>query len=150
MSFNSEKSCFTGLTVNLSRYDNADVVDTIGIGRSAIQNNDNAIIGRFAKWSYPQSMESTSAIQDYYETEATVKADAAEKSHVIIKRVLDNDAEKAFFYLNVDGVDYEFPVDMKDRATTTPYSTYMGAYIIWVAGEYSSSTVQNFVFRSNI
>ena len=74
----------------------------------------------------------------------------SEKSHVIIKRVLDNDAEKAFFYLNVDGVDYEFPVDMKDRATTTPYSTYMGAYIIWVAGEYSSSTVQNFVFRSNV
>lgn len=150
MAFNSQKSCFTGLTVNLSRYDNADVVDTMAIGRSAIQNNDNAIIGRFVKWSYPQSMESSGAIQDYYETEATVKDDAAEKSHVVIRREIDYDKERANFYLTVDGVNYEFPIDIKDRATTTPYSTYMGAYIIWVAGEYSSSSIENFVFRSNI
>ena len=149
MKFNSEKSCHRGLTINLSRYDNADIVDTISIGRSAQQENGNGIIGRFTKWDYPSNMENPNAIKDWFETTSIVKQSAASKSHVKIVREIDADKEIANFRLFVDGVEYKFDIG-KSKEVNGATSVYTGAYIIWVAGEYASCDVSNFVFRSNV
>ena len=149
MAFNSEKSCHTGLTINLSRYDNADIVDTISIGRSVQQENGNAIIGRFTKWDYPTNMENPNSIKDWFETTSTVKESASAKSHVKIIREIDSDKEIAKFRLFVDGVEYTFDLGKKGTVEGAT-STYTGAYIIWVAGEYSSCEISNFVFRSDV
>lgn len=143
--FNSEVSYHTGLTVNLTRYDTADIVDTISLGRSIEQDKGTSIIGRFTRWDYPTSMSNPSSIKDWFETSAVVKEDALAKSHVKITRTIENDI--AYFKLFVDGVEYEFDLG-KNGAPNGAYSTYTGAYLIWVAGEYSTSHISNFVFKS--
>ena len=147
MTFNNEKSGNRGLTVNFSRYDNADVVDSICIGPSGWQDNDRAIVGRFQKWSWPQSYESEASVTDWFETTETVKADAGEKSHVKITRYIED--EISWFTLEVDGVSYKFP-ESKGGKYDQPRSTYLGGYLVWLGGEYTSCSVENFVFRSNV
>lgn len=147
MVFNSEVSSHTGLAVNFSRYDSADVVDTISLGRSTNQNNDGAIIGRYTRWDYTQDFSSSQAIKEWFETTEIVKADSQSKSHVKISRTIDGDY--AYYHLFVDGVEYNFDLSSKGEGARFR-STYTGAYLIWVAGEYSTSHVSNFVINSNI
>ena len=147
MTFNNEVSGNRGLTVNFSRYDNADVVDSICIGPSGWQDNDRAIVGRFQKWGWPQSYGVEASVTDWFETTETVKADAGEKSHVKITRYIED--EIAWFTLEVDGVSYKFP-ESKSGKYDQPRSTYLGGYLVWLGGEYCSCTIENFVFRSNV
>ena len=147
MTFNNEKSGNRGLTINFSRYDNADVVDSICIGPSGWQDNDRAIVGRFQKWSWPQSYEAEGSVSDWFETTETVKADAGEKSHVKVRRYIEN--EISWFTLEVDGVSYKVP-ESKNGKYDLPRSTYLGGYLVWLGGEYSTCSIENFVFRSDV
>lgn len=143
---NTDRSHHRGITINLTRYDAADDVDTISIGTSVNQDGKgNALIGRFTKWYYPVSMENPNSIRDWFETSEIVKSDPLAKSTVKITRTIENDI--AYFKLFVDGVEYTFDLGAKGEANGA-YSTYTGAYLIWVAGEYASCKVSNFVFRS--
>ncbi len=150
LTFNLDRSHFKGLTVNFSRYDSADVVDTIGIGKSGVQSDNTSIIGRFCKWDYTQSMEMSSSIKEWFETSQGVMAKDGEKHHIKITRTLDMDNEWAYFRLWVDGTEYTFDLNHNNTEGISARSRYMGAYLVWVAGEYSSSHVSNFVLRSNI
>lgn len=147
ITINMDKDCHRGVTINLSRYDNADVVDTVSLGYSTNQDEGNRIIGKFTRWQYPQSFENKNGIEDWYETTTEVKADKEVKSHVKITRRITG--EKAVFKLYVDNVEYNFDLG-KNGTVTEAKSVYIGAYLIWVAGEYSTFHISNFVFRSNI
>lgn len=147
MTFNNEVSSNRGLTVNFSRYDNADVVDSICIGPSAWQDNDRAIVGRFQKWAWPQSYASEAGVSDWFETTDTVKADGGEKSHVKITRYIEN--EISWFTLEIDGTSFSFP-ESKNGKYNAPRSTYLGGYLVWLGGEYTSCSIENFVFKSNV
>lgn len=148
LAFNSEKSCFTGLTINLTRYDAANYVETFAIGKSVNQANDGALISRFCSWDYTQSMEYTSSISNWFETSSTVKTDAATLSYIKITRTIVD--SKAVFKMFVDNKECSFNVS-KGGANESGVigSTYTGAYLLWIGGEYSSSHVQNVVFSSN-
>jgi hypothetical protein len=146
MVFNNDKAS-TGLTINLTRYDSANIVDTITLGHAVNQDKGNAIIGRFTKWNYTTSFENPSGISDWFETTSVVKSNAQSKSSIKITRRIAN--EISTFHLYVDGIEYTFDLG-KAGSVTGATSTYAGSYLIWVAGEYATSHISNFVFRSSV
>lgn len=147
MVFNSGVSWHTGLTVNLSRYDSADEVETISLGISTKQDNDRAIIGRYTKWNYQSVFSNSQSHAKWYETTQCVKADASAKSHVKIVREIDG--EYTYFHLYVDNVEYTFDLTGLGSASGIKVG-YTGAYLLWVAGEYATCHVSNFVYKSDI
>lgn len=147
MVFNSSVSYHTGLTINLSRYDSADEVETISLGISANQENDRAIIGRYTKWNYQNVFSNASTHSKWYETTKPVKADASSTSHVKIVREVNGDF--TFFHLYVDNVECTFDLSDLGAATGAKVS-YVGAYLAWVAGEYATCHVSNFVYQNDI
>ncbi|MCI7526810.1 MAG: hypothetical protein MSA65_00595, partial [Mollicutes bacterium] len=136
---------FTGMTINFTRYDSADAVESMMIGRSGVQKENTNIIGRYASWNYQKSMDDASSINKYLESSNAVMSDANSKIHVKITRTIDEN-NKSNFALYVDNnlVD----LDVKSTATVTPQERYTGAYLIWVGGEYTSGQIENFVFRN--
>ena len=136
---------FTGMTINFTRYDSADAVESMMIGRSGVQKENTNIIGRYASWNYQKSMDDASSINKYLESSNAVMSDANGKIHVKITRTIDEN-NKSNFALYVDNnlVD----LDVKSTATVTPQERYTGAYLIWVGGEYTSGQIENFVFRN--
>lgn len=147
MIFNSARSTHTGLTVNLSRYDTADEVETISLGVSTNQDNDRAIIGRYTKWNYPNSFDDPNGHRKWYETTECVKTDAKALSHVKIVREVIGDF--TYFHLYVDGVEYAF--DLSDEGASSEIKVpYTGAYLMWVACEYATCHISNFVYQSDI
>lgn len=139
---------FKGATVNFSRYDTADIVETVGIGTSnANPDNGDAVLGRFFSWKWPDGMEG-SALKTWNETSEPVITDAAAKHHVQITRTVDEDANKSVFRLFVDGVEYALDFG-KDGAESAEID-YIGSYLIWIAGEYTTFKVTEFEIDSDI
>ncbi|MDE6401588.1 MAG: Ig-like domain-containing protein, partial [Clostridiales bacterium] len=139
---------FKGVTVNLSRYDSADVVETVGIGTTTeIAANGSNIMGRFFTWDFPTGMEG-STIKTWNETTQPVLTDLNAKHHIKITRTVDEDINKAYFRLYVDGVEYAFDIGKKGESATAEVD-YIGSYVIWVAGEYSSFHISDFTFDSD-
>lgn len=149
LSFSYNKTCHRGLTINFTRYDDANTCETISIGKSKEQDT-TAIIGRFAKWNYTNSMENDSAVLDWFETSTAIMTNPTQKHHVKIVRKTDLDNEVAYFYLYIDGVKYDFDVNKKGTTSTDAQVKYVGSYLIWVGGEYAAAHISNFVIRSNV
>jgi len=134
---------FTGLTVNLSRYEAADSVTSLMIGRSSIQTENTETIARFAEWNFQQSMDASGAVSKYLETSAPVVEDPLALNHVKITRTIES--SRSVFRMYVNGVECTF--DVKSYPDDELNSRYTQAYLIWVGGEYSSSKVTNFTFK---
>lgn len=137
---------FKGVTVNLSRYDTADSVETMGFGPSnQIAANNGAPVGRFFGWNYPDGMEG-SALRNWSET-APVALDPEKQSYKVrLIRTIDENAQTSTFRLFIDGV--ELPFVVNNQGTQGATVNYIGAYLIWVAGEYTTFGVSDFIFDS--
>lgn len=144
MAFNAEKNTFTGLSVNLARYDDANVNESIMIGQSDINADKTSIFARFQSWDFVKSMEDSTAVIKYAESTTPVKDDPLAKSTVSIKRIIDE--QKATFVVTIDEVEVIFDVGSSLNAEASVY--YTGAYLMWIGGEYSSSNVSNFIFKT--
>lgn len=144
MAFNAEKNTFTGLSVNLARYDDANVNESILIGQSDINADKTSIFARFQSWDFVKSMEDPTAVIKYAESSTPAKDDPLAKSTVSIKRIIDE--QKATFVVTIDEVEVIFDVGSSLNAEASVY--YTGAYLMWIGGEYSSSNVSNFIFKT--
>jgi len=145
MTFNQESESFTGLSVNFIRYDNANVNESLLIGQSHINEDKEAIVGRFQSWDYTKSMNDPTGMIKYAESSETVKTNAFTKSTITIKRVIID--QKAIFEMKVDGVPVEFDIGSAANVEAAVY--YTGAYLIWIGGEYTSVSVSDFVYTSH-
>lgn len=145
INFGTGAQRFKGVTVNLSRYDTADSVETMGFGPSnQIAANGTSPVGRFFAWNYPEGMES-SKLRGWSET-APVTLGEQEKHKVRITRTIDEATQTSTFRLFIDGVEQPFVINDGDGTGATV--NYIGSYLIWVAGEYTTFKVTNFTFDS--
>ncbi len=145
INFGTGAQRFKGVTVNLSRYDTADSVETMGFGPSnQIAANGTSPVGRFFAWNYPEGMES-SKLRGWSET-APVTLGEQEKHKVRITRTIDEATQTSTFRLFIDGVEQPFVIN--DDGGTGATVNYIGSYLIWVAGEYTTFKVTNFTFDS--
>ncbi len=142
---------YKGLSVNLTRYDSADIVDTLGIGvaKGADSKGDgSSVISRFFQWNYPEGAAGSS-LAKWFETSQPIFTDAAAKHHIKITRTVDADAQKSYFRIYVDGEEYMLDTGKKGDVAVAE-TDYIGSYIIWVSGEYASAHVTNFKYESNV
>lgn len=138
-------SSATGITLNLSRYDSADTVETFMVGTSAEQDT-GGFVARYLSWNYPLSMEDPNAPYYWMESSQPVFENPQETHHIKITRTIENNLST--FRMFVDGQEISFDVSSSKWQDMT--SKYTGAYIIWVAGEYASGLVTNFTYSSDI
>lgn len=138
---------FTGMTFNFSRYDLADTVESMMIGRSGLQEDNTNIVARYASWNYQKSMDDPAAPSKYLESTKPVVNDGIAQNHVKITRTIDEN-NKSNFKMFVNNQEVEF--DYKSTPTVLTQERYTGAYLIWIGGEYTSGSISNFVIRSNI
>ena len=136
---------FTGLTINFTKYEAADSINSFMIGRSSIQTENSGTVARYAEWNYQQSMDSAGAVSKYLETSSPVIADPLATNHVKITRTIQN--ARSYFRMYVNDVECAF--DVKSYADDEMNTRYTNAYLIWVGGEYSSSIINNFTFTMN-
>jgi len=142
---NGGKTSFTGMTMNLSRYDNADTVESFMVGKSAVQEDEtNKYISRFASWNYQLSMDNSDSIYSYLETSASQFADASTMHHIKVTRTVTDNI--SYFTMSVDGNVCDF--DVKSTTNAAMSSRYTGAYLIWLGGEYTAGSVSNLTFES--
>lgn len=147
--YNLQKTSHTCFALNFSRYDNADVCETISLGISTNQSKNQDVIGKYTRWAYNEgSFENSSVIKDWDETTTTVKADKTAKSHVKITRMVTGTNE-SYFHLTVDGTEYAFDLGMAG-AVTGAKTFYTGSYLLWVSCDYATAHVSNFVFTSDV
>lgn len=136
----------TGVTVNLSRYESADTVETFILGKSANSPELDGFVGAMYSWAYPKSMEDSTGWYSWIESSKNVASDDSLKHHVKVTRtIIDN---VSYFKMYVDGTEVEF--DKANSKWTDTTSKYTGAYILWIGGEYTSAEITNFTFKSNI
>lgn len=150
LAFNFEKACFKGLTVNFQRYDSANILDTIGIGRSGRQEETTDIISNFTQWDWTQTYEDPNNHKSWFETTSSVMPKDDERHHVKIVREINEEEEYAYFKLFIDGVEYPFDMNSQNKEGINARTRYMGAYVLWIGTEYATAHVSNFVLRSNI
>ena len=150
LAFNAEKACFKGLTVNFQRYDSANILDTIGIGRSGRNYETTDIISNFTQWDWTGIYENSNNHTSWFETSSSVMPKDAERHHVKIVREIDEDAEWAYFRLYIDGVEYKYDTNYQNKQDINARTRYMGAYVLWIGTEYSTAHISNFVLRSNV
>ncbi len=143
---NGHTNSIAGLTVNLSRYESADAVETFVIGKSANQPGIEGIVGGFLNWNYQKSMEDSSAVNYWLESSKAVYENTRVTHHVKITRTITNNI--ATFRMWIDDTEVEF--DTKSSQWVDMTSKYTGAYILWIGGEYASAQVTNFKFSSNL
>lgn len=145
MNFNSERvgRHFTGLTINLSRYDAADSVESLMIGRSKDPSNPN-LIARYLSWDFTKAMEDDECIVKENATTNPIRSNATDPFHVKITRTID-ESNKSNFKMFIDGEEVVF-----DQTSIALQERYTAAYLLWIGGEYSTCTVENFTLRSNI
>ena len=145
MSFNSERigRHFTGLTVNFSRYDAADSVESLMIGRSKDPADTN-LIARYLSWDFTKAMENDDCVVKENSTTDPVLSNATDSFHLKITRTID-ESNKSNFKMFVDGKEVVF-----DQTSVALQERYTSAYLLWIGGEYSTCTVENFTLRSNI
>ncbi len=136
----------SGITLNLSRYESADVVETFVLGKSSNQSTIDGLVAGFYNWSYQKSFDDNSGWYYWLETSSAVVSNPTEKHHIKISRtIVDN---KSTFQMWVDGTEMSF--DTKSSKYDTMTSKYTGAYILWIGGEYASCQVTNLRFESNL
>lgn len=141
----AKSSIFTGMTLNLSRYDSADTIESFSIGKSAAQPDAAGFIARYGSWNYVQEMSAPTSHYFWSESSTSVFENPAETHHVKITRTIENNI--ATFRMWVDGVEVTFDVLSSKYNTMT--CKYTGAYVLWIGGEYASGYVTNLVIQSN-
>lgn len=139
---------FTGLTVNFSRYESADSVESFMIGRSQVQEENIEYVGRYASWNYQRSMDDPDSVLKYCESsEKVIDSNTLDElHHVKITRTI-NESNQSEFAMSVDNNQVVF--DVLSTSKAKPQERYTGAYLIWVGGEYTACSVSNFKFISN-
>lgn len=137
---------FTGITMSLSRYDQADTCESFLIGKSAVQSDNTSIVSRYVSWNYQLSMDDDRAPYSYLETSVASLTNEENKHHIKITRTIKDNI--ASFQMFVDGKECVF--DVKSSKNVTATSRYTGAYLIWVGGEYTSGSISNFTFTSGL
>ena len=137
-------SAFTGISLNLSRYESADNVETFIFGTSANQQGAQGIAGMYS-WNYQRAFEDPAA--PYYWLESTkAVADPSATHHIKVTRtIVDN---VATFRMFIDGEEVVF--DKLNNQWAEMTSKYTGAYTLWIAGEYASGQVTNLQIRSGL
>lgn len=143
---NAHTNAIAGLTINFSRYESADTVETFVIGKSTNQPSVEGLVGGFYSWNYPKSMEDSTSWYSWLESSKAVVEDAQATHHVKITRTISNNV--ATFRMWIDNEEVEF--DTKSSKWVDMTSKYTGAYILWVGGEYTSAGITNFKFSSNL
>lgn len=143
---NSARSnIFTGMTLNLSRYDSADTIESFSIGKSAEQPDAAGLVARYGSWNYVQEMSAPTSHYFWSESSAVVVENPLDTHHVKITRTIENNI--ATFRMWVDGVEVTFDVLSSKYNTMT--CKYTGAYVLWLGGEYASGAITNLVIQSN-
>ncbi len=143
---NNSKDFFTGMTLNLSRYDSADTVETFAVGKSTVQPDVNGFVARYLSWNYVLEMSDPNA--SYYWSESSKPAfeNAAETHHIKLTRTIENNI--ATFRMWVDGEEVVF--DKLSSKYNTMTCKYTGAYVLWIGGEYASGQISNLVIESGV
>ncbi len=143
--YNNAHNGFSGITVNFSRYDNADTVETFGVGKSAQQPDAAGMVARYLSWNYVLEMDNPSSNYYWLEGSKPVYEDMASTHHIKITRTIENNI--ATFRMWVDGEEVNF--DVKSSKYSDMTSKYTGAYLLWIGGEYASGQVSNLEIQSN-
>ena len=136
---------FTGMTINLSRYDSADTVETFSVGKSAVQTEATGLIARYGSWNHVQAMSEATSHYFWSESSASVFEDPSATHHIKLTRTIENNV--ATFRMWVDGNEVTFDVLSSKYNTMT--CKYTGAYVLWLGGEYASGAITNLVIQSN-
>lgn len=146
LSFNNAHEGFSGITINLSRYEDADKAESFIVGKSLREGSPEGSVAGFYSWDQTKSFEDESAWTSWLETSSAVFSDPNATHHIKLTRTISDN--KATFRLFVDGA--EVNMDNKSSPFFDMTSNYTGAYILWIAGEYAACQVTDFTFSSNI
>lgn len=138
-------SSFAGITLNLSRYDAADTVETFAVGKSAEQPDAAGFVARYGSWNFVKEMSDPASHYYWSESSAAVFENASDTHHIKVTRTIENNVST--FRMWVDGVEIEF--DVLSSKYNSMNCKYTGAYILWIGGEYASGQVTNLVIESN-
>lgn len=145
MSCNSaHNTAFTGLSLNLTRYESADNVETFIFGTSANQEGTQGIAGMYS-WNFQKSFDDPDAPYDWLESTTPV-ANPGGSHHIKVTRTIENNI--ATFRMYIDGNEVVFDKLLYEWSTMT--SRYTGAYTLWLAGEYAAGQITNLQIRSNL
>ncbi len=143
---NNSKDFFTGMTLNLSRYDSADTVETFAVGKSSEQSGIAGMVARYASWNYVLEMGDPASQYYWSESSKAVFENTAETHHIKLTRTIENNV--ATFRMWVDGEEVVF--DTLSSKYNTMTCKYTGAYVLWIGGEYASGQISNLVIESGI
>jgi hypothetical protein len=141
----AHSNIFTGMTLNLSRYDSADTIESFSIGKSAEQPDAAGLVARYGSWNYVQEMSAPTSHYFWSESSAVVAENPLDTHHIKLTRTIENNI--ATFRLWVDGEEVTFDVLSSKYNTMT--CKYTGAYVLWIGGEYASGSITNLVIQSN-
>lgn len=136
---------FSGVNIGLSRYDSANINESVFIGRSHQQEDHTGVKARLQSWAYTTSPDDATGWRYWSESSVNVKADLATSSHIKLTRTVDLASGNSNFSLLVDGKEVAF--DLGSASTTIDYT---GTYLIYVGGEYAGAHISNFVYSSKI
>lgn len=143
LAFNSGRigQNFVGLTINLSRYEAADSVESLMIGRS---KTSDGIVARYLSWTYAYAMEDDACIVKENLTTAPVISDPSQTTHIKVTRTIDEN-NKSNFAMFINGEEVAF-----DETSIALQERYTAAYLLWIGAEYATCEIENFTLRSNI
>ena len=134
----------TGLSLNLSRYESADTVETFIFGTSSNQGGKAGIAGMYS-WNYQLSFDDPAAPYYWLESTSAIENPSGTHNVKVTRTIVDN---VATFKMFIDGNEIVFDKANNQWATMT--SKYTGAYILWLGGEYASGQVKNLQIKSNL
>ena len=136
---------FSGIGLNLSRYDSADTVESFLVGNSVLEGKiENT--ARYNSWNYTMSYDNENSSYYYLESSTQLFENPKTSHHVKVTRTIENNIST--FKMFVDETEVNF--DLKSSKFEGMTSKYTGAYILWIAGEYASGEVNNLTFKSAI
>lgn len=133
-----------GIGINMRRYDSADTTESITIGTGMLSGNAGKTIARFQKWDWVRQYRNSE--NDWAESSENIAGDTI---HVKMARMINSSTSESTFHVYINDVEQPFTTNYKGNAKGA-YSTYTGAYLMSVIGEYASGSVANFEFRTNI
>lgn len=135
-----------GVNLNLTRYDNADTVESFFVGTSSNQPNVQGYVAGMYSWDYRKSFSNNEGWISWMETSSSVVTDTTAKHHVKITRTINNNV--ATFKLFIDG--NEINLDEKSTSFVDMTCNYTGAYILWIGAEYSAAQITDLIFSFDI
>lgn len=143
---NAHDTSFTGMTVNFSRYESADTVESFAVGKSAEQTGVDGFVARYLQWNYVKEMSDPTSTNFWSESSKAAFENAAATHHIKITRTIENNI--ATFRMWVDGEEVVF--DKLSSKYNSMTCKYTGAYVLWIGGEYASGQISNLVIENNI